>query len=79
MDNEIELVFDYPANIAHRLLNNEIDIGLVPVAVLPAMQEYHIVADYCIGCKGEVASVCLFSNVPLYEIETILLDYQRRK
>jgi chorismate dehydratase len=78
MDNEIELVFDYPANIAQQLLNNEIDIGLVPVAVLPAMQEYHIVADYCIGCKGEVASVCLFSNVPLHEIETILLDYQSK-
>jgi chorismate dehydratase len=78
MDNEIELVFDYPANIAQQLLNNEIDIGLVPVAVLPAMQEYHIVADYCIGCKGEVASVCLFSNVPLHEIDTILLDYQSK-
>lgn len=78
MKDEIELVFDYPANIAQQLLNNEIDIGLVPVAVLPAMKEYHIVADYCIGCNGEVASVCLFSDVPLHEIETILLDYQSR-
>jgi chorismate dehydratase len=76
MKEEIDLLIDYPSNIAHKLLNNEIDIGLVPVAVLPLMKEYHIISDYCIGCDGEVASVCLFSDVPLHEIKTILLDYQ---
>jgi len=78
MNKEIELVIDYPSNIAHKLLNNEIDIGLVPVAVLPAMDECHIVADYCIGCDGAVASVCLFSDVPLQQIEKVLLDYQSK-
>jgi chorismate dehydratase len=76
MKEEIDLLIDYPSNIAHKLLTNEIDIGLVPVAVLPLMKEYHILSDYCIGCDGEVASVCLFSDVPLHEIKTILLDYQ---
>ncbi|GAB2821450.1 hypothetical protein GCM10027043_22750 [Ferruginibacter profundus] len=78
MQDETELVFDFPANIAQKLLHNEIDIGLVPVAVLPLMKEYYIVADYGIGCDGEVASVCLFSDVPLAEIKTVLLDYQSR-
>jgi chorismate dehydratase len=76
MKEEIDLQIDYPSNIAHKLLTNKIDIGLVPVAVLPLMKEYYIVSDYCIGCDGEVASVCLFSDVPLHEIKTILLDYQ---
>lgn len=76
MARQIELVIDYPSNIAKKLLNNEIDIGLIPIAVLPVMKEYYIVADYCIGCNGAVASVCLFSDVPLPEIEKILLDYQ---
>jgi chorismate dehydratase len=76
MKEEIDLLIDYPSNIARKLLSNEIDIGLVPVAVLPLMKAYHIVSDYCIGCDGEVASVCLFSEVPLPEIKTILLDYQ---
>jgi chorismate dehydratase len=76
MGDKIELLIDYPSNIANKLLSNEIDIGLVPVAILPLMQEYYIVSDYCIGCDGEVASVCLFSDVPLHEIKTILLDYQ---
>jgi len=78
MSEEMELVFDFPSNIARKLLNDEIDIGLVPVAVLPAMKEYHIIADYCIGCDGPVASVCLFSDVPLDKIEKMLLDYQSR-
>jgi len=78
MKEEVELVMDYPANIASMLLNDEIDIGLVPVAVLPALKEYHLISDYCIACDGEVASVCLFSEVPINEIETILMDYQSK-
>jgi chorismate dehydratase len=78
MHEEVDLVMDYPSNIALMLLNDEIDIGLVPIAILPALKEYHIISDYCIACDGEVASVCLFSEVPFNEITTILLDYQSR-
>ena len=60
------------------LLNNEIDIGLIPVAVIPENKAFHIVSDYCIGALNEVASVCLFSEVPMEQIETVILDYQSR-
>lgn len=60
------------------LLDNKIDVGLVPVAIIPEMKEYKIISNYCIGSDGPVASVCLFSEVPLQNIETILLDYQSR-
>ena len=76
--NRIELITDYPSSIARMLLEDEIDVGLVPVAVIPKMQQHFIISDYCIGADGDVASVCLFSDVPLEEIETILLDYQSR-
>ncbi len=76
MKSDIDLIFDYPANIAQQLVDNEIDIGLVPVAIIPNLKNYNIIGDYCISCKGEVASVCLFSEVPLNEIKSILLDYQ---
>lgn len=76
--NEISLVTDYPAHIADKLLRDEIDIGLVPVAMIPSMKEYHINTRFCIGCDGPVASVCLFSEVPLEKIETVLMDYQSR-
>lgn len=78
MNDELDLVMDYPANIARLLLDGEIDLGLVPVAVLPEMKEYYIVGDHCIGCDGPVASVCLFSQVPVHKIQTVLLDYQSR-
>lgn len=78
MADQIELVADYPAAIATQLLEKKIDIGLVPVAIIPQMTSYHIVGNYCIGAVGEVASVCLFSDVPFNEIETVILDYQSR-
>jgi chorismate dehydratase len=78
MKESVELVFDYPSNIAAALLNDEIDIGLVPVAIIPERDSFQIVSNYCISCNGEVASVCLFSEVPVQEIKTVLLDYQSR-
>ena len=55
-----------------------VDIGLVPVAVLDEMNEFHVISDYCIGADGEVGSVLLLSDVPLNEIKTVLLDYNSR-
>jgi chorismate dehydratase len=78
MADEIELVFNYPAKVADDLLAGDIDLGLVPVAIIPLLTEKYIISDYCIGADGEVATVCLFSDVPINEISTVLLDYQSR-
>lgn len=75
---KITLIRDYPAKIARLLLTNEIDLGLAPVAIIPRIQESHIITDYCIGANGPVASVCIFSQRPITEVETVLLDYQSR-
>ncbi len=74
----MEILEEYPAKIAAMLLNDEIDVGLVPVAIIPELKEHHIISDYCIGAEQEVASVCLFSEVPLENIEKVILDYQSR-
>lgn len=76
--DRIELVGAYPSKLAAMLAADEVDLGLVPVAVLPQLPEYHIVGNYCIGTEGEIASVCLFSEVPMDSIERIYLDYQSR-
>ena len=78
MKDQLELIIDYPSAIATQLIEDRIDIGLVPVAIIPFLKEYHIISDYCIGCDGEVATVCLFSDVPVEEIKTVLLDYQSK-
>jgi chorismate dehydratase len=75
---EIDLIEAYPSKLADMLLNNEVDVGLIPVAVIPQLQAYHIVGDYGIATEGEVASVCLFSEVPVEEVTKVYLDYQSR-
>lgn len=72
----IDLSLDIPSVCAKKLVEGEVDLGLVPVAVLPKLKFYQIVSNYCIGADGEVGSVMLYSNVPLNEIKEILLDYQ---
>ncbi len=76
--DEIELLLDYPSNLVKMLQSDQIDIGLVPVGALPSLGEYHIISDYCIGTEGEVASVAVFSEVPMEQIEQVYLDYQSR-
>ena len=75
---KIQLQLDNPADCATKLLNGDVDLGLVPVAIIPELKESHIISDYCIGADGAVETVCLFSEVPLNEIEEVILDYQSR-
>lgn len=74
----IELVGAYPSKVAELLAMDAIDVGLIPVATLPQFPGYHIVGNYCIGTEGEIASVALFSEVPMEEIKKVYLDYQSR-
>ena len=78
ISESIELIEDYPANLAKALEENTIDIGLVPVAVIPKLPEAHIISNYCIGAAGPVASVCIFSQVPMESITSVYLDYQSK-
>jgi len=75
---QVVLSLDTPSEVAAKLINKEVQIGLVPVAVLPLISGYSIIGDYCIGCEGEVSSVCIYSQVPINEITDVLLDYQSR-
>ena len=76
--NQVDVMEAYPARLATMLLNDEVDVGLVPVAIIPLLKESHVITDYCIGADGEVASVGIFSEVPLEQVEKLLLDYQSR-
>ncbi|MCU0472615.1 MAG: menaquinone biosynthesis protein [Bacteroidales bacterium] len=77
-DKKVELSTDHPADCAAKLISGRVDIGLIPVAALPMMKEYHIITDYCLGAYGKVRTVMLLSNYPFEEIRTINLDYRSR-
>lgn len=76
--NNIDLQLDIPSICAQKLIEGRVDIGLIPVAVIPQLKESYIISDYCIGAVGKVNSVMLYSDVPLDQIKTVLLDYQSR-
>jgi chorismate dehydratase len=76
--SEIELLLDYPASLAQSLQAGTIDMALMPVAAMPFVPGARIVSDYGIGADGDVASVSIFSQVPMAEIREVYLDYQSR-
>ncbi len=76
--NEIELTLDYPAQLAKKLQDGEIDMALLPVAAMPGINGARIVGEYGIASDGNVVSVAIFSQVPMEEIEVVYLDYQSR-
>ncbi|MEA3451967.1 MAG: MqnA/MqnD/SBP family protein, partial [Bacteroidota bacterium] len=76
--NKISLSTDYPSLCASKLINNNVDIGLIPIAVLPEIENRQIISDFCIGASGRVQSVMLFSDVPISDIDNLYLDYQSR-
>ncbi|MBA3648020.1 MAG: menaquinone biosynthesis protein [Chitinophagales bacterium] len=75
---EVELIIDHPSRIAEELIKGNADLGLVPVAVIPEIGSAKIISDYCIGCNGAVSSVSIYSEVPIWEVNEIFLDYQSR-
>ena len=77
-DKKVIIETDHPAQCAEKLVSGKVDIGLVPVAVLPLLREYYIITDYCLGAYGKVRTVMLLSNCPLSDIEAINLDYHSR-
>lgn len=74
----IDLQEDIPSICAQKLKFKQVDLALIPVAALLELDSYFIETDFCIGAKGRVDSVKLYSQVPLEEIKTVTLDYQSK-
>jgi len=77
-EERIILETDHPADCAAKLISNRADIGLIPVASLLQLKEYHIISDYCIGSNGNVRTVMLLRNCSFEELDTIYLDYRSK-
>ena len=76
--NKIDLSLDIPSDCAQKLIDNQVDIGLIPVAAIINLPHWEIISDYCIGANGPVNSVFLFSNCDVQEIKTLQLDPESR-
>jgi chorismate dehydratase len=78
IEDDFELMLDIPSDCATKLTEGTIDIGLVPVSIIPGLKNAQIISEHCIAADGIVNSVLLVSNVPLDKIKRIYLDYQSR-
>jgi len=78
IQNSIDLSLDTPSDCAQKLIDNKVDIGLVPVAALLNLPYWQIVSDYCIGAVGAVNSVFIFSNCAIEDADIIQLDLESR-
>lgn len=69
--------YDVPAECAALLHEGRIDVGLIP-AIEYLRGDYRIVPDIAITSDGPVASVAVFSRVPVATIKTLALDISSR-
>lgn len=74
---QVELSFSIPAVCARELEQDQIQIGLVPVAEA-VRQNLEIVPGVAITCFGAVRSILLFSRVPWNKVRTLAADFSSR-
>jgi chorismate dehydratase len=69
--------FDVPAVCATLLHEGGVDVGLIP-AIEYFRGDYRIVPGVAIGSDGPIASVAIFSRMPIEQVRTIALDVSSR-
>ncbi|NJL73948.1 MAG: menaquinone biosynthesis protein [Saprospiraceae bacterium] len=77
-DAQIQLELDIPSQCAKKLASGAAQIGLIPVAAIPELNNAQIISDYCIGTLNEVKTVCLYSDYPIEALTHLYLDFHSR-
>lgn len=71
---QLEIVFDVPSRLADGLHSGQLDVALIPSIEYARHRDCVVVSDACIGCRGPVLSVKLFSRKPMGKIQSLALD-----
>jgi chorismate dehydratase len=69
-----DIRYDLPAVCADLLYRGEVDLGLVPSIDYLRAPDYRLVPGVGVVSRGPVASVALFSRVPIEQVTSIALD-----
>jgi chorismate dehydratase len=70
----IDLVLDLPSRLADDLAATRLDVALIPSIELLGREDYMIVSDACIACRGPVLSVKLLARDSMQQVRTLALD-----
>jgi chorismate dehydratase len=72
------LRFDVPSTCAALLHDGSIDVGLIPSIEYLRGGPYSIVPDLAIASRGPVASVMLYTRLPISDVRSIAMDVSSR-
>ncbi len=74
--NDLEIEYENPKNCFSKFSTGHSDIALVPIGGLLTLDSnhYNIFGDYCIGCDGEVSTVCLYHKGSIKNLKKVYLD-----
>jgi len=75
---EMNISTETPARCATAFESGDAEVALIPAGALHGIPDYRIISDYCIGCDGEVRTVCIFSNQDIRNCRRLLLDNHSR-
>jgi chorismate dehydratase len=70
--------YDLPSVCSRLLHAGDVDLGLVPSIDYLHSSDYRLVPGVGIGSRGPIASVALYSRVPVEEIRRLALDTSSR-
>jgi chorismate dehydratase len=70
--------YDLPSVCARLLHAREIDLGLIPSIEYLRGDGYRIVPDCAVASDGPVASVAIFTSIPIERVRSIALDTSSR-
>jgi len=70
--------YDLPSTCARLLHGHEIDLGLIPSIEYLRGDAYAMVPDCAVVSDGPVASVAIYTKVPIEKVRTLALDTSSR-
>lgn len=70
----VELSYDLPSRLADQLAAGGLDVALIPSIELFRGDQYRVVSDACIGCRGPVMSVKLFFRTAPERVQSLAVD-----
>jgi len=76
--DRFDVRFDIPSRCAGLLHAGEVDVGIVPSIEYLRSERYVGVPGVAIGSDGAIASVAVYSRVPMERVRTVALDASSR-
>jgi chorismate dehydratase len=74
LNPDLELIFDTPARCYERLLQDEVDVALIPIIGTQLNTEIRAIKGLGIAANHRTESVYLFATKPLDRIRTVIGD-----